>query len=816
MSTTYYPLDFDQAVNSLTSFYNTKYGVVIDDVNAAQISTELASNPELFNQATGGGIKPIYNKAGQVTGYGAYNVSQTTTTSAINSNVTTVTRGTVGTPTSTSVSQTGKLVTSKLQGLGSKAVTGLGKLLTGVACVSAAATLGKTVDEALYNANPDYWDSIGLSTLNPQTWSTIAGDNELGQDFINAIFGIDPNTGETQAYMDADALAYLAYCMAQAGIFNTGDISTKNTYTPQSSAWNLGHNVTVFNLPIPLYPPVFTFTRNYRGSNYTINASAAGNGTIYTVYVIDSALGTVDSAWRPWFISDEDFTISASGDNAASFISSKRSVVIDGHTYYYTYPSSVAIVSGTIPTCTYPPHLISLSIALSMTDIIKIVFGGGVSGGSMPDGISDQSGATIPDISGLSENEILPYLQNTYPDMFTNAINYPVVQPDGTVDNHTYVPITLPNDYPQTKTDPVTNGATQTNPEIDPTTATQPLIDLLTQLLTQPETEEIPEDTTPPENPTETGDGETPQIIAPSGSASALWAIYHPTQAQIDAFGAWLWSSDFIDQILKIFNNPMESIIGLHKVYATPIDAGTSTIGVGYLDSEVPSAYIEQQYVEVNCGTVNLFEQFGNVFDYAPFTTVKLYLPFIGIVNLDVSEVMRSSINVTYGVDVLTGACLARVKVYRDGYNNVMYQFAGNCAVQYPLSMGSYMGIVSSVIGVAGSIAATVATGGSIAPLAFGAASAAMGAHTSVQNSGNFSGNSGAMGGKIPYIIVQRPQTRLATNQQSFSGTPTNEYIALGDMSGFVRCRDMHLTNINATETELDEIRQYLGNGVIV
>ena len=317
-------------------------------------------------------------------------------------------------------------------------------------------------------------------------------------------------------------------------------------------------------------------------------------------------------------------------------------------------------------------------------------------------------------------------------------------------------------------------------------------------------------------NPPDTGTGNTPPVILPTGSANALYKIYNPTQAELNNFGAWLWSSNFVDQLLKVFNNPMESIIGLHKVYASPIIGGRSNIKVGYLDSGVSSNFVSNQYTKIDCGTVNLQEYFGNVFDYAPYTSIELYLPCVGFVQLDVGNVMRSSINITYTVDVLTGACISEVNVKRDGYGGVLYSYSGNCASQYPLSSGSYMGIVSSVIGVAGSIVGTVASGGSLAPLALGATSGLLNAKTHVQHSGSLSGNSGVMGGKIPYLIITRPQTNMAENYQHFQGIPSNTYTQLSACHGFVKVKNVNVQNIIAESEELEEIKTLLLDGVII
>jgi hypothetical protein len=259
----------------------------------------------------------------------------------------------------------------------------------------------------------------------------------------------------------------------------------------------------------------------------------------------------------------------------------------------------------------------------------------------------------------------------------------------------------------------------------------------------------------------------------------------------------------------------MQAIIGLHKVFAQPSISGTSTIKVGYLDSGVSSNVVGNQYTTVDCGSVSLREYFGNVFDYAPFTEVYIYLPFIGIQKLDTGDVMRSTLHVVYHVDVLTGACLAEIRVTRDGAGGTIYTYTGNAAVQYPISSGSYMGIVASLASIAGGVVGTIGSGGALAPVAMGAVGGILNAHARVQHSGGFSGNAGAMGSKKPYLIITRPQTALADNFPSFEGYPANKYTTIGACSGYFRVRDVHLERIPATDDELNELNSLLKTGVI-
>lgn len=819
-------LTLSEAQSAIANLWGTDWPTMAARMSEYGLTPAEMANTDFLRQWSGGAVEPIYAKNGEtILGYN-FRAESSAVGTGLNSNTNIIRRGYVGHAPATTIQSSGpnagKVVVSRLSGIGSKVVTAASKLAIPLTLASIGITLGKTIDETLYNANPDFWDSIGLETLNPQTWSSIAGgDDTLGGSFINALFGIDPQTGETQPYIDANALAYMSYCLNQAGVFATGgninfpsDSLTSRPITTILPASNIVNYVMSYYATLAA-----SVNKGFRARNDTSDGIiqdwvSANNGYGNLFQLNLSKNGSGFSGFSNRFRAISELTIGDNFVNGTQYtcdgVSNPKILQI---TFYdmTTYIGYIASIFNGTATLSYNYTKIE---STSNYEEYGTTFNATIE--AAIEGIGNQPNATIPNFDGLSESDYLPYLQQTYPDMFNNAIDYPVVQPDGTIVNHKYVPITLPDSSTMTNTQPVSGNQTQAQPSIEPATATDTLTQLLTKLLQQPMTEPISDTPNPPQNPTDTGDGSSPIPYVPVGSASALWKIYHPTQAQIDSFGGWLWSSNFIDQILKIFNNPMEAVIGLHKVYATPIDAGNATIKVGYLDSQVPSAYIEQQYINVDCGSVNLFEQFGNVFDYSPYTDVQLYLPFVGIVPLNVADVMRSTISINYGVDVITGACLAQVEVSRDGNASILYQYSGNCAVQYPISSGSYMGIVSSIISVAGGVAATVASGGAAAPLALGAAGGLLNAHTSVQHSGGFSGNSGAMGGKIPYLIITRPQTKIADNSSEFMGYPANDYVTIGECSGYIKANYVHIINVNATDEELTEINNLLLSGIII
>lgn len=750
------------------------------------------------------------------------------TISQYNSNVTAIQRGRVVQPYNASVADGKVTLSSKpaIGGFGANAAYFLGEVNQAVCAAQIGIMLGKTFDSALYNAMPDIWDSIGMSSLNPETWNSIThGDDSLGASLFNMIFGLNPDTNMGQAYIDQNAFAYMAKYMQQEGVFASGseelDFDTE-TYTLSGVTYNLLKNVICVN-------PMFSL------SGGEIRHAIITPSSV--VYCFATSVGN-DIQW--YFVSDSTFTVSSSLNNLGGQYSNipvytytnENKIVYYATqiTYYRTFSSVLSIPLTSQIVCSssgnaYNNDIQEIINPYNNKGILYwlLIHNATYNQDSPIEGIGNQEGATLPDTTGWNDlDDVLSSLQNQYPNIFNDSITYNQIQPDGSLKPTTYVPVGFPNTVtnPWTDTKPTTTTqpTTQTNPQIDlddlPNTETSPL----TRTLTQTPTQNPNPDTDVPQNPTDTGDGSTPVPTAPIGTASALWSVYHPTQAQVNSFGAWLWGSPFLTNIGKLFQNPIEGVISLHKVFAQPVDSGSGNIVVGTLDSGVSSATVNQQYVEVDCGSVTLSEDFGNVFDYDPYTKVALYLPFVGIVPLNVADVMRSTINVKYGVDVFTGACIAMVSVSRDGNEATLYQYSGNCAVHYPLSNVQQSQLLSGLITVAAGIGSIVATGGAAAPAAIaGMAGGAMSAlHSNVGRSGGFSANAGAMGIKAPYLIIERPQTKVAETFPNLIGYPTNYSIKLGDCSNHVVVKHVHVEGINATENELKQIESLLHSGVLV
>lgn len=401
-----------------------------------------------------------------------------------------------------------------------------------------------------------------------------------------------------------------------------------------------------------------------------------------------------------------------------------------------------------------------------------------------------------------------------------------LVKPDGTPDP--WYPILVPDTIWDTD-EPLADDTPQTpDPDIVPP-AVQPIPNI------------IDRDPGPGPGPDPGGD---PVIVTPgSGSVPVppasepnddlgFCAIWRMTPSYLETFCQWLWSNNFIDQVLAYFNSPNDAIVGVHKIYWTPTyETAMKEIRCGYLNSNCNGWPVTQRYNTIDCGTVELDEVYGNVYDYTD-TEVIIYLPYIGFIPLDLSLCMRGTIGVKYVLDVVSGAGVCQISVTRDGLENHIASYGCSCASPIPISSGNYIAIVQSVAtaaaqaiqGVGGLVNSKafakmneLGKAGQITGVAEGALGALDGAKTSVQLSGRFSSQVGDMDNKKPYLIIKRPNAIPAQSTYDFIGKPSRQVATLSSLSGFNQVTRIHPADIGSmTEDELAELEEIFGSGVIM
>ena len=291
--------------------------------------------------------------------------------------------------------------------------------------------------------------------------------------------------------------------------------------------------------------------------------------------------------------------------------------------------------------------------------------------------------------------------------------------------------------------------------------------------------------------------------------------LYNPTLSQLQSLANYMWSGLFdIDTFKKLFADPMQAILGL-SIVPGPVPSGaTQNVRIGNIDSGVSMTKAATQYIDIDCGTLNVEEFWGAYLDYEPYTKAEIFLPFIGVHQIAVDDIMNKSVHIMYHIDLLSGGCACEIKCG----GSVLYTFIGSCAVSIPVTGSDWTNLINGVLSAASAIGTMVATGGATAPAAAGeiASAAVNSLKPSIEKSGSIAGAGGLLAGKVPVLILTRPRQALPTNQNTFTGYPAFITRSLGALSGYTEVHSIRLSGIDGTESEIDEIEELLKGGVIL
>lgn len=313
-----------------------------------------------------------------------------------------------------------------------------------------------------------------------------------------------------------------------------------------------------------------------------------------------------------------------------------------------------------------------------------------------------------------------------------------------------------------------------------------------------------------------------PSLPPISAASAGFLTLYHLSTPEMWVFGQDCIASDVWEAIRLFFSNPMDFIAGCAIVPFTP--TGNSVWYPKFGATVFQHAYskVDNQYVSIDCGNLYIEPFFKSFLDYAPYTRIGIFLPYIGYRELNVDEVMGLQINVTYHCDCLSGDCIAFISTSVIGPEGpqvpiVLAQFTGNCAVQVPFATVAFDNLISnSVSMLTNAIPAVMGVKESIPSSVDAAMRATHSQSGDVQRGGNIGSSNGLMGVQTPYIIRRVPIQNVPAQYISQKGYPSNISGTLSEFSGFAKVDDIQLNNIPAMEPEREEIKQLLREGVLL
>ena len=256
---------------------------------------------------------------------------------------------------------------------------------------------------------------------------------------------------------------------------------------------------------------------------------------------------------------------------------------------------------------------------------------------------------------------------------------------------------------------------------------------------------------------------------------------------------------------------PMDSIISLQLSPINPPLGESGNIYIGGMDSGVQGTEITNQYLQLDCGTVEINKYWGNCLDFSPYTKASIYLPMIGTQLLNVDDIMGKTVGVIYNMDLLSGSVVAFITAN----GNTLYSYQGVMNSQIPLTGADNAGLVSSTIGLVASGAVAFASGGASVPLTATVASglSVMNSKQNIQRGGNVGASGGLLAVKYPYITLERAVQSLPNNFKHYKGYTSNITSTIGMCKGYTEISYIDLNGIGALKEEIEMLNDILKDG---
>lgn len=255
--------------------------------------------------------------------------------------------------------------------------------------------------------------------------------------------------------------------------------------------------------------------------------------------------------------------------------------------------------------------------------------------------------------------------------------------------------------------------------------------------------------------------------IPPATDRTDFFTVYIPTDENMKTINnaIFLKGTDTVD-VLHYFSSYKKFFCNI------PIE-GYKQLKASRYDFGVTAPYTKSYTLDIDCGSIRIDETFNSVLDYAPFSRLTIFLPFIGFQELDVSMVMNNTLHVVYTVDVLSGRCLAKLFVTIGEHESCIAEYGGTIASDEVFSNGD-------------------------------------------QYSGGYELMTSMQLGELTTFILVSTKVPLDNGDTNLDGLPVEEVKRVGECSGYVQYSFINASGCSGTDAEKIEIEKLLKSGINV
>ena len=260
-------------------------------------------------------------------------------------------------------------------------------------------------------------------------------------------------------------------------------------------------------------------------------------------------------------------------------------------------------------------------------------------------------------------------------------------------------------------------------------------------------------------------------VQPPSEERVDFFTIYEPTNKNMQKINDAIFINAGDGTTISV----LQYFSSYKKFYCKIPVAGYKQLKGGRYDFGEQAPYVKEHTIVVDCGSVEIPEQYHSLLDYSPFSRLTIYLPFIGFQELDDKLVVGHTLKVQYIVDVLSGRCLAQLYVDSTELKSCIAEYGGTIAADEMFGSDNgydYYGAYELM--------------------------------TTMQL------------GELSCYILIHTKLPLEGDIVNYKGLPTNEIVKVGDVTGFVKYSSIHVDGMTATDSEKSEIESLLLSGIFV
>lgn len=317
--------------------------------------------------------------------------------------------------------------------------------------------------------------------------------------------------------------------------------------------------------------------------------------------------------------------------------------------------------------------------------------------------------------------------------------------------------------------------------------------------------------------------------IKSEGKFNTLYAM---SDTEINSLSDELWGADenklkqIMDGLMLMGENPLNCIVSLQLFpFDISSQAGTSTQGsitLGATQMTTTGTKVKNLNSVIDIGSVKLRRYFNNFFDYEPYSTAFIYVPYCGTIQLSLNDVIGKTVSVRLLIDYITGVCTG--VIFADGIP-VIYK--NGCISQQIAVTGNDMATMSSnavsaSLGLLTNTTNLIAGGKEVSSIINNSANVLSSSfdysarRTIYQTQGANTSQINMCEPQKAYIVLNLPNFNIDGEYATFHGFRCDFYDSVKNLNGYIETDTPILTNISATEAEKNLIIECMRNGIYV